>query len=104
MFGEVGEGGARINEAEFKLFRVLDKVVVDLHAHHVGFKVFAHVQRNPSNVVDEAARGVVTSDLNVPAIFAQAHREHPFLDQPLLVHHIVDWFEHVGVLAVRDRL
>ena len=44
---------------------------------------------------------IIASYLQVAAILAQAHRKHFLLDQPILVHHLVDWSEQVGTAILR---
>ena len=42
---------------------------------------------------------VVTTNLKVATVLAEAHREHALLDDALLFHHVVDGLESIDVRA-----
>ena len=102
----VRERRSRVDERRRVRRTTVHRVVVDEHAAEAHFEVVVLVQKlDPLDIVGSVSGAwdvsclVVAPDLEVAAVFAEAHGELALLDDALLVHHVVNGLKAIQVLT-----
>lgn len=84
-------------------------MIIDHHASKMNLEVVIFVKNfGPLNIVIDVIQEafwvwgawnmsclVISSDLEIATVFAETHRELAIFNDPLLVHHVVDWFKAI---------
>ena len=102
----VREGGARVDEGYLVRIAAIHNMVVNRNTSEGYLEIIVGVEHfDPLHIVVrltvplQVARLVVASNLEVAAVFAEAHGNLAFFDDTLLLHHIVYGLESIQIHA-----
>lgn len=98
LFRDIGESGPAIDYANIKYLRAFHNMTVQTHpfkSNTIGIGLILD-ERYPSDDGRQVTGGVITSDLEIPAVFSHAKCENLVFNKFFFMHHI-KYGSHVNI-------